>query len=99
MERLEEGGLPFGIDPAAHYDYGTSSLLLGDLVAIFTDGVVEAANEQGEEYGLPRLLELLNAAPVESAAEKLKCLMSAVDTFVGSARKQDDTTSLVFRAV
>ena len=99
LERLEEGGLPFGIDADTHYDSRATRLTPGDLVVIFTDGLVEAVNEQGEEYGVSRLLESLNARPHESAAETLKRLMSAVDTFIGSARQHDDITCLVLRAI
>jgi sigma-B regulation protein RsbU (phosphoserine phosphatase) len=58
---------------------------------------VEAANETGQEYGEVRLLPLLAAAPVETAAETLRRVMSDVNQFVGYARQHDDITCLVLR--
>lgn len=99
VERLENGGLPFGIEPAAKYACGTTTLAYGDLLLIFTDGLVERVNEQGQEYGEEALLHLLNTVPGESAGETLRHLMADVDRFAGAARQQDDTTCLVVRAV
>jgi phosphoserine phosphatase RsbU/P len=61
VEYLVAGGLPLGIRPEAAYDSGTTILQAGDWLVIFTDGVIEALNERGEEYAEPRLLEVLRA--------------------------------------
>jgi len=96
VERLEAGGLPLGIKANASYESGASALKPGDLLVIFTDGVVEAENEAGDEYGEDRMLGLLAATvPGESAAATLNRLMSSVDTFVGATRQHDDITCLV----
>jgi serine phosphatase RsbU (regulator of sigma subunit) len=58
---------------------------------------VEAANETGQEYGESRLLALLEAAPLETAAETLKRVMTDVNQFVSFARQHDDITCLVLR--
>jgi hypothetical protein len=95
VERLEEGGLPLGIRAEASYDSGKVKLERGDLLAILTDGVTEAENEGGDEYGEERLLALFNRPAQASAAAALKEIMSAVDAFVGAARQHDDITALV----
>lgn len=97
IERLEAGGLPLGINSAARYDSGATTLRAGDLLVVFTDGVVEAENENGEEYGEQRLLELLTAPPLGTAQEQVRRLMASVDTFVGAARQHDDITCLLLR--
>lgn len=97
LERLEAGGLPLGIKSEARYDTGATVLNSGDLLAIFTDGLVEAENERGEEYGEPRLVETLKASPNSEAAEHLNHLLSSVDAFLGRARQQDDITCLLLR--
>ncbi len=99
IERLEAGGLPLGIFVDAAYASGSSTLGAGDVLVIFTDGLVEAVNEAGDEYGEPRLLERINALAGESAVDTLKHVMADVDSFVGDARQHDDITCLVFRAV
>jgi len=99
IERLEAGGLPLGIARGARHNYGNTTLSSGDLLVIFTDGVVEAHNGSGEEYGEPRLLQLLSSPPVSSAGDDLRRLMASVDTFVGTARQHDDITCLVLRCL
>ncbi len=99
VERLDAGGLPFGIESAAPYDLGRAQLYRGDLLVIFTDGLVEAINATGEEYGEGRLLEMLNTVPGESAAETQRFIMQSVDAFVATTRQHDDITCLILRAI
>jgi phosphoserine phosphatase RsbU/P len=99
IERLEAGGLPLGIAPSARHNYGNIRLDSGDLLVIFTDGVVEAENATGEEYGEPRLLQLLSSSPGGEARDDLSRLMASVDAFVGAARQHDDITCLVLRCL
>ena len=98
-ERLEAGGLPLGIARGARHDYGNTTLNSGDLLVIYTDGVVEAENATGEQYGEPRLLQLLSSPPGGSARDDLSRLMASMDAFVGAARQHDDITCLVLRCV
>jgi phosphoserine phosphatase RsbU/P len=98
-ERLQAGGLPLGIKLDARHDYGSTTLNSGDLLVIFTDGVIEAENGAGEEYGEPRLLQLLASGLDSSARDDLNRLMASVDSFVGSARQHDDITCLVLRCL
>jgi sigma-B regulation protein RsbU (phosphoserine phosphatase) len=101
IERLSTGGPPFGLplltENEIPYPSGQVRLQPGDLLFIFTDGVVEAANETDQEYSEARLVPLLEAAPVETAAEILKRVMADVNQFVGYARQHDDITCLVLR--
>jgi len=99
VERLDAGGLPLGIEAKAQYDSGRVQLGGGDLLVIFTDGLVEAFNDRGEEYGEARLLEILNTVPGESAAETLRLIMQSADRFVGATRQHDDITALILRAI
>lgn len=97
LERLEAGGLPLGVMASARYEQGVVTLDSGDLLVVFTDGVTEAENERQEEYGEPRLLEVVRSLGARSAAEGLKVVISAVDAFVGRTRQHDDITALVMR--
>ena len=69
--RLEEGDLPLGIHPAAPFPAGSATLAHGDVLVIFTDGVIEAMNEREEEFGETRLLDVLRAGSAETAAATL----------------------------
>ncbi|HEY3937533.1 MAG TPA: PP2C family protein-serine/threonine phosphatase [Bryobacteraceae bacterium] len=99
VERLETGGLPLGLMPTARYECGQVMLAPGDVLLVFTDGVVEAENDKEEEYGEFRLLSALNSHYGRSAAEVLQGLMASVDRFVGAAPQHDDITCLLLRIV
>ncbi len=97
MEFLDKGGLPLGIMASAVYETGTVSLRSGDTLILFTDGVVEAFNEAGEEFGNGRWLNAIRNLPAGSATQALQFLMRQVDDFVGATRQSDDITCLVFQ--
>jgi phosphoserine phosphatase RsbU/P len=95
LERLAVGGVPLGVMPSACFEQGAVTLDSGDLLVVFTDGVTEAENDFLQEYGEPRLIDVVRGLGVGTAAEGLKLVMSAVDTFVGRTRQHDDITALV----
>jgi phosphoserine phosphatase RsbU/P len=97
VERLEAGGLPLGIRPDAQYECGSVTVCPGDLVVLFTDGVIEAVNDREEEYGEARLLSLLQTSSAGSSSEVLGRLMQQVEAFVGGAPQHDDMTCVVLR--
>ncbi len=71
----------------------------GDLLVIFTDGLVEAEDEKEEQYGEHRMMAILNSYSGRSASDALKGLMTSADLFAGSAPQHDDITCLVLRVV
>lgn len=98
LETLETGGLPLGIKMDAGYETATLELRPGDALIFFTDGVVEAFNESGEEFGNDRWLGTIRGLPDWNAQETLQFLMKRVDEFVGATRQSDDITCMVFRS-
>ena len=98
IERLDAGGLPFGIQPEAKYESATVTLAPGDWLIIFTDGLVEAENAQQAEYGEERLLTAIEAGKSVEPAEMLKRLMAEVDLFVGNTPQHDDVTCLLLKS-
>jgi hypothetical protein len=99
IERLEAGGLPLGIEPEAKYATGSTTLEAGDWLAVFTDGVVEAINERGWEYGEERLISLLNAGAGAAPVQMLSRIMVDLDLFVGITPQNDDVTCVLIKAV
>jgi serine phosphatase RsbU (regulator of sigma subunit) len=97
VEHLVAGGLPLGIRAQAVYESGSTILQAGDWLVIFTDGVIEALNEREEEYGEPRLLEVLSGGAASTPDELLRRLLSDVDTFVGSTPQHDDITCMLVK--
>jgi len=101
IDRLETGGPPFGLPlftpEETPYPSGSVQLDPGDLLFIFTDGVVEAVSETGDEYGEPRLIACLQSAPSGTASEVLQRVMADVNSFAAQARQHDDITCLALR--
>ncbi|HKW89900.1 MAG TPA: PP2C family protein-serine/threonine phosphatase [Candidatus Acidoferrales bacterium] len=97
VERLGEGSLPFGISNAAEYKSVAVRIIPDELLVIFTDGLAEAVNASGQEYGEPRLENRVASFTSESAAAALSALMGDVDAYVGQARQHDDITCLAAR--
>jgi len=98
IERLNVGGLPFGIMPEAQYEAATVTLAPDDWLIIFTDGLVEAENTPQEEYGEERLLAAIEAGNTFSPAEMLGRLMAEVDLFVGNTPQHDDVTCMLLKS-
>jgi len=98
FEILDVGGLPLGIRSDERYETATLELKAGDALIFFTDGVVEAFNETGEEFGNERWLSAIRNLPDWDAQQTLQYLMKQVDEFVGATRQSDDITCLVFRS-
>jgi phosphoserine phosphatase RsbU/P len=93
-ERLTEGGALLGVLPDETYATGEVQFTPGDRLVLFTDGVTEAADLEGTEFGEERLLEILSRYRSRSGREIQEQVLRAVREF--SARElQDDATLLV----
>jgi len=93
-ERLREGGAVLGVFATRNYEMGSAQLSPGDRVILFTDGVTEACNLAGEEFGEARLLRLLEDQRTLSADELQAKILAVVSEFSGGLW-QDDATLLV----
>jgi serine phosphatase RsbU (regulator of sigma subunit) len=93
VETLDEGGPVLGVFPKACYVRGMRDLHPGDRLVLFTDGVTEAANPAGEEFGEQRLIDLVRNQTGD-AEECRSRIMSAADRFCGG-NFHDDATLVV----
>jgi hypothetical protein len=98
VERLDVGGLPFGILAEAKYDSAEVTLAPGDWLVIFTDGLVEAENARQEDYSEARLLKAIEAGASTNPTDMLKRVLAEVDFFVGSTPQHDDVTCLLLKS-
>jgi sigma-B regulation protein RsbU (phosphoserine phosphatase) len=99
VERLETGGPVVGLLPGISFQQATLSLKAGDLLVAFTDGISEAMNAAGEQFGEQRLMKAIECCDGFTATDIAKRLLVLVDTFVGGAPQHDDMTLLVMRLV
>jgi phosphoserine phosphatase RsbU/P len=95
VDRLMSESIPLGIELNEKYQAGTTILQPHELLVIYTDGVTEARNERGEQFGESRLLSLLQPRIEERASATLTGIMKNLDEFVGAADQHDDITCLV----
>jgi phosphoserine phosphatase RsbU/P len=95
IAELTDGGTVLGLFPHMQYENGHIDLCPGDLLVAFTDGVTEARNDAGEEFGEERLKDLLretSGAPVETISS---ILSNRVRQWIGVAEQHDDVTFVI----
>ncbi|HKF21370.1 MAG TPA: PP2C family protein-serine/threonine phosphatase [Candidatus Angelobacter sp.] len=98
IERLETGGLPLGVQENASYQAATVTLQPKDWLAIFTDGLVEAANASDEEYGEQRVISVLQSGAGDTPTALISRLMVNLDLFVGNNLPlADDITCMLIK--
>jgi phosphoserine phosphatase RsbU/P len=99
VERLDRGGMPVGILDAAQYEAGEVTLEVGDWLAAFTDGVIEAENNLQQQYGEDRFLVMLRWGAQLAPSALLNAIFTDIDRFAGDAPQHDDITCMLLRAV
>jgi sigma-B regulation protein RsbU (phosphoserine phosphatase) len=97
FEELSSGGAVLGPTPDATYRRGFARLEKGDLLCLYTDGIVEAHNENDEEYGLGRLIELVRSVRDRSAQEIGLEVLRRIDDW--GRKGEDDRTVVIVKAV
>ena len=97
VRRLETGGMVLGLFDHATFDEEAIALQPGDAIVAFSDGVSEAFNAAGEEFGDDRLLACIDAQRGQPPRGMLDALLGDVRTFCGGAPQSDDVTMVVVR--
>lgn len=97
IERLDCGGTVIGLFRDAQYEEAQVEFGSGDLLVVYTDGLLEARSTDGEEFGEQRLTQLLMDASQMPAAEIETLILQAVRDWTGGAEQEDDLTLVVVR--
>ncbi len=90
-------GIALGVMPGMEYDERTISTSAGDTIVFYTDGVTEAVNDQGQEFGMDRLRQVFTSQPMRDAESATQAVFDAVSQFAGDVAQFDDITCLIFR--
>ncbi len=93
------GGIALGVMPDLEYKESDTTLTQGDSLILYTDGVSEAMNSEGEEFGVDRLREIFTKNPPTSARGTNEAILQAVSDFAGDTPQSDDVTCLVLQRV
>ncbi len=88
------GGIAAGVMEDMEYDQQSFQILPGDAVFFYSDGVSEAMNANGEEFGVDRMAEVLVNTPSQDPREINEAIFESVRTFAGSTPQSDDITCL-----
>lgn len=97
VERLHEGGPVLGVLPGATYRHTQVPVLPGDLLVVFSDGILEAANSLDEEFGEERILSTVEERWADSPTEIRDAILTKVRVFLGKELPHDDQTLMVVR--
>lgn len=97
VEELKPTGVPLGLLPAAPYRAGEVVLAPGDLLVLYTDGLVEASDRDGEEYGLERMKEVCRRHRDQRCAALAAALEQDLDAFTRGVPYADDRTIVLAR--
>jgi serine phosphatase RsbU (regulator of sigma subunit) len=92
---LEKGGLVLGVEQNAQYEIETTELKGGDCLLFYTDGLIDAANFDGQLWGRERMLGAAKKFSTASAEQVVKNILAERRKFVGLARQIDDTSIIV----
>ena len=93
------GGIALGVMEGLDYREDTATLAVGDTLIMYTDGVSEAMNSEGEEFGVDRLRQIFVEHAPPSARRANEAILEAVSDFAGGTPQSDDVTCLVLRRV
>jgi sigma-B regulation protein RsbU (phosphoserine phosphatase) len=96
-ELIELPGVPLGSFFGVSYDEVSFPLVAGDAFVFATDGVLEAMNSAGVEFGSRRLLEVMQASADGSAADIVAAISRAVETHRAGFPPNDDTTAVAIK--
>lgn len=91
-------GLPLGIDADAAFNEAQLTLEEGQMVLLYTDGIVEAKGEGGALFGVEGIEAAMKACAKDGAEAVVRCLNEAVGQHLGSRAAGDDRTILVLEA-
>ncbi len=97
VERVESVGLPLGLFDDPMYDEVTFHAKPGDLFVFFSDGVPDAQNREGDQFGSIRLAQVIEKHCGGSADDLVTAIFAAVGKFTAGENQYDDQTVVVLK--
>jgi sigma-B regulation protein RsbU (phosphoserine phosphatase) len=99
VERLGPTGAAIGLVETGAFGERSLSLAAGDLLVLYTDGVVEASDAEGHQFGTEGLLEAVASTAGPTPKDVIRSVTQGLERFAGGRPLPDDTTLVVCRAV
>ena len=94
---LNLAGIPLGLFPDSKYEEQIITLVPGDLIVFYTDGIVERRNSDGEEFGLRQLSRVVGDHRDKDPADLIIAIQEAVELYAGGTPSDDDQTLFVVK--
>ena len=95
--QIDMPGVPLGAFGGSTYDEVEVPLLAGDVFVFCSDGISEAFDEAGQEFGMPRVIDVIERMHLQPAKEIVGEIFGAVQLFCGDAEQSDDRTVVVVK--
>ena len=96
---LKAQGVPLGLSSELKLEMNTVNIKPGNVVTLYTDGVTEAINDDGERFETERLAEVVNKNRLSSAGGIITSIQDEISRFVGKQPQFDDITLMVLKAL
>jgi sigma-B regulation protein RsbU (phosphoserine phosphatase) len=91
---------PLGVQEVVEYNETTLQLQNGDILILFTDGIIEAKNTNEELWGFEKMEEVVkNLSLTLTAKEMCKALIAEANSFAGTVKQYDDMTVVVVKVL
>jgi sigma-B regulation protein RsbU (phosphoserine phosphatase) len=97
VAQIEIPGVPLGSFSGSSYDEVSFGLSIGDLYVFCTDGIFEAHDALGREFGTERLVEVVRATRHETARDVVDAIFAATTEFRGDTPPHDDMTAVALK--
>jgi len=97
IEYLQTTGIPIGALDVYNWKEETYEIKVGDLLLIFTDGIPEALNQEGEQFGNERLEAFISGHRDLPPEELSESILNEVNLFIGDFARSDDITMVILR--
>jgi len=94
---LDADGLILGVNKNVVFEEKTTTLSQGDLILLYTDGLTEAENADGEFFGLKRVNDILVQHALKSPQAIIEALLEQLKQFCRSESFNDDITLMIFK--
>ncbi len=101
VTKINPPGMAVGVDSGSVFDRLTRNFTVpleaNDCLILYTDGITEALDQNGEEFGMDRTIQAIQAAAPQGAPVIVKRLTEELRTFAGNTPQNDDITLIVIR--
>lgn len=96
--KVDTNGLPLGIEKKSVFAQKRFNIDNGDILILYTDGIIEAMNNDGKQYSIEKLLKKIKEKIDLSAEDLVTNIVKDIDEFVGNRKQHDDQTLLVIKS-